>query len=103
MAFAILAFLKDLEKYYRIMVIDNSNEIGFRILDRQMDIRVLWDDDQIVWHSPPYTSASSSVTADEDDDLDEPLRHQMFKMLVRQSECRYGTRVKSDFLVFCCF
>jgi phosphatidylserine decarboxylase len=55
-----------------------------------MDIRVMWDDDQVVWHSPPYSSSSSFVTADEDDDSNEPLKHQIFKMLVRQSECRYA-------------
>lgn len=63
---------------------------------RKMDIRVLWDDDQVLWHSPPYTASESSVTAEDDDDLQRPSREAMFKMLVRQSECRYGTTPTCD-------
>ena len=56
-----------------------------------MDIRVMWDDNQVLWHSPPYTASESSVTAEDDDDVPKPAKESMFKMLVRQSECRYGT------------
>lgn len=56
-----------------------------------MSIRVIWDDNQVLWHSPPYSASASHVTAEEDPSSNGPEQQQMFKMLVRQSECRYST------------